>query len=160
MKNYKTLLDDNRAWAEDMIKKIDAKMQHVTLRSRNKLPDGVDENGIHVEKTPTWWVNGFWGGLNWLLYHHTGNEEYFKTAKRSEELLDKGLSTYHLLNHDVGFIWHILSGALHTLTGDEGSKTRNLFAASILASRFVKDGNFIVAWTVRSLRIKRSSIAL
>jgi len=129
-----------------MIKKIDAKMQHVTLRSRNKLPDGVDENGIHIEKTPTWWVNGFWGGLNWLLYHHTGNEEYLKTAKRSEELLDKGLAMNSVIHHDVGFMWHLTSGASYRLTGDEDSKRRSLFAASTLFSRFVLDGGFIRAW--------------
>ncbi len=149
MKNYSTLLNENRAWAEEMIKKIDEKMSKVTLRSRDKLPDGVDENGIHKDRkeiSPTWWVNGFWGGLNWLLYHHTGNEEYLKTAKRSEELLDKGLAMNTVIHHDVGFMWHLTSGASYRLTGDEDSKRRSLFAAATLFSRFVLDGGFIRAW--------------
>ncbi len=149
MKNCKELLSENRAWAEETFAKIDRKMSKIALRSREKLPDGVDENGVHKDRKdndPNGWTNGFFGGLNCLLYEHTKNEEYLKTAKRSEELLDKGLSTYHLLNHDVGFIWHILSGALHTLTGDENSKRRNLFAAASFASRFVLDGGFLRAW--------------
>ena len=41
MKNYKELISENRAWAEETFKKIDAKMSAMTLRSRSKLPDGV-----------------------------------------------------------------------------------------------------------------------
>jgi unsaturated chondroitin disaccharide hydrolase len=36
----------------------------------------------------TWWTNGFWGGLNWLLYNATGKEDYKLTALESEKLLD------------------------------------------------------------------------
>ena len=146
MKNYTQLLNENRAWAEETFKKIDAKMQAVTLRSRNKLPDGVDENGFHVEQHITWWTNGFWGGLNWLLYNHTKNEDYMKTAKTSEKLLDEALKKFDVLHHDVGFMWHILSGASYALTGDKGSRTRNLFAASMLFSRFILGGDFIRSW--------------
>ena len=149
MKNYKEIFEENRAWAEETFAKIDKKMSEVTLRSRNKLPDGVDENGIHLDKketNPGWWTNGFFGGLNCMLYAYTKNEEYLKTAKASEELLDKALMNFDKLHHDVGFMWHILSGALHTLTKDEKSRTRNLFAAATLSSRFVIDGGFIRAW--------------
>ncbi len=149
MKNYKELLCENRAWAEEVFAKIDKKMSAVTLRSRDKIADGVDENGFHrdlKDTNPNGWTNGFWGGLNCMLYAYTKNEEYLKTAKSSEKLMDKGLSNYNLLNHDVGFIWHLLSGALYTITGDKNSRTRNLFAASSLSSRFVLDGGFIRAW--------------
>ena len=77
------------------------------------------------------------------------NEEYLKTAKRSEELLDAALADFESLYHDVGFMWHILSGALYKLNGDENSKRRNLFAAASLFSRFVLSGNFIRAWNNR-----------
>ena len=146
MKNYNELLAENKAWAEETFAKIDKKMSAVTLRSRNKIPDGVDENGFHVEKDICWWTNGFWGGLNWLLYDYTKNEEYMKTAKQSEVLMDKALVQYQKLHHDVGFMWHLLSGASYRLTGDEGSKVRNLYAAASLSSRFVLGGDFIRAW--------------
>ena len=149
MKNYKELLAENLPWAEEVFKKIDAKMSVVTLRSRDKLADGVDKNGVHIDRqyiAINEWTGGFWGGLNCMLYAYTKNEEYLKTAKSSEKILDTALANYNLLNHDVGFIWHLLSGALHTITGDEGSRTRNLFAAASLSSRFVLDGGFIRAW--------------
>ena len=139
MKNVKELLLENKAWIEDMFAKIDKKMSVVTVRSRNKLADGVDANGVHIDRmnvAPNEWTNGFWGGLNCMLYAYTGNEEYLKTAKTSEKILDGAIKNYELLNHDVGFIYHLLAGALYRLTGDVGSKTRNLFAAASFASRF------------------------
>lgn len=146
MKNYKEILCENRAWAEEIFAKIDKKMSAITLRSRDKIVDGVDENGFHRERDIDWWCNGFFGGLNWLLYDYTKNEEYKKTAKRQEIIMDEALAHFELLHHDVGFMWHILSGASYRLTGDERSKTRNLFAAASLSSRFVLDGRFIRAW--------------
>lgn len=146
MKNYNQIIDENRAWAEETFKKIDAKFSQVTLRSRDKLADGVDESGIHKTIEPAVWTSGFWGGLNHLLYDYTKNEDYLKTAKRSEELLDPALDDFAGLYHDVGFMWHILSGANYRLYGDEKSKNRNLHAAASLFSRYVMNGGFIRAW--------------
>ena len=131
------------------IKKVDKKFSKVTIRSREKLADGVDKNGVHKNINPRVWTSGFWGGLNHLLYDYTKNEEYLKTAHRSEELLDAALSDFASLYHDVGFMWHILSGANYRLYGDEKSKNRNLFAASSLFSRYVMNGGFIRAWNNR-----------
>jgi len=150
MKNYRELLNENLPWVEETFKKVDEKMSKVTLRSRNKLADGVDEHGVHKSVAPAVWTSGFWGGLNVMLYNHTHNEEYLKTALRSEELLDPALINFEELYHDVGFMWHILSGALYRLTGNELSKNRNLHAAASLFSRFVMytdaPGGFIRAW--------------
>ena len=123
MKNYREILSENKAWAEESFKKIDEKFSKVTLRSRDKLADGVDANGVHKNVNARTWTSGFWGGLNHLLYNYTKNEEYLKTARRSEELLDTALADFCGLYHDVGFMWHILSGANYRLYGDEKSKT-------------------------------------
>ena len=45
MKNYNTILNENVEWAKGVFAKIDKKMSAVTLRSRDKVVDGVDENG-------------------------------------------------------------------------------------------------------------------
>ena len=133
MKNCKELLSENRAWAEEIFKKIDRKMSKVTTRPPKPI-------------RPSSWVAGFWGGTNVLLYEATKNEDYLKSAKEREALLDEALFDFESLYHDVGFMWHILSGALYRLTGDEKSKNRNLLAAASLASRFVLGGNYIRAW--------------
>ena len=152
MKNHNQILAENKAWAEEMLAKVDAKMSKVTLRSRNKLPDGVDENGVHIdnaEQKVNFWTNGFWGGMNALLYKHTGNEEYFKTLERTEELLDGAFDTkYDVIHHDVGFMWQITSGAKYQMTGDPMSRKRLFYAASTLMGRFIVGGNYIKAWNV------------
>ncbi len=138
----------NREWIYSTWNKIDRKFREVTLRSRDKLPyTAVD--GVHDDRSQNsvnWWTNGFWGGLNWLLYVGTGNEEYKKTAERSEELLDGAFRKYKQLHHDVGFMWHLTSGANYRITGNADSCTRNLFAAATLASRYNVEGDYISAW--------------
>lgn len=149
MKNYNELLQENRAWAEETFEKIDRKMSAMTLRSRDKIPDGVDENGMHINRFETnknWWCNGFWGGLNYMLYAYTHKEDYLLTARTSERMMDEALRNYDRLDHDLGFMWHLLAGAGYRLTGDKESRNRELFAASVLASRFIPSGHFIRAW--------------
>ncbi len=162
MNNSLNLSKENLAWAEEMFKKIDKKMSLMTIRSRNKVVDGTDENGVHKNRfeegkpwfNKNWWCNGFWGGLNYMLYAYTKNEDYLKTAKTNEEMMDEALANYDRLDHDLGFLWHILSGASYTLTGDNASRTRNLFAASVLFSRFIPSGGFIRAWNFKDTEKK------
>jgi len=84
--------------------------------------------------------------MMWLMYEATGNEEYRKTAENSEKILDEALKQYKKIHHDVGFMWHLTSGANYRLTGNEASCVRNLFAASTLFSRYNIDGEYIRAW--------------
>lgn len=133
---------------ENVWNKVDRKMAAVAVRSRNKLPYSV-RDGVHtdmVTENVNWWTNGFWGGLMWLLYSETENSEYKLTAQRTEKLLDGAWINYDALDHDVGFMWHIVSGASYKLTDDKVSRVRNLYAASVLASRYNPDGGYIRAW--------------
>ena len=81
MKTYNQLLNENKAWAEEVFAKIDKKLAKVTVRNTEKIADGCDEAGMFKDcRGIAWWTNGFWGGLNHLLYNQTGNEDYLKTA--------------------------------------------------------------------------------
>lgn len=129
--------------------KVDSKLAKVAVRSRDKIPYTTDENGVHDDKSqsdPCFWTNGFFGGMMWLMYAATKNDEYLKTARRNEELLDAAFKKYDSLHHDVGFMWHILSGADYRLTGDKDARLRNLYAANILAGRYNIKGGYIAAW--------------
>ena len=152
MKSYLEVIKENRAFAEEMLAKVDAKMSKIAIRSRNKLPDDVDENGVHKdysETKPHSWTNGFFGGICAMLYKHTGNEEYLKTLESSEKLLDKAfIEKYDTIHHDVGFMWHLTSVAKYRLTGDDKSRCRSFYAASVLMGRFVTGGNFLKAWNL------------
>ena len=63
-------------------------------------------------------------------------------------MMDEGLKRFDELHHDVGFMWHILTGASYALTGDKESRVRNLYAATTLMSRYVYCGEhgYIRAW--------------
>lgn len=139
----------NKAWIEETWQKFDDKMRVVLPRCKGKIPYTTDENGVYDNKTESrinWWTNGFFGGLLWIMYKETGYEPYKEMAEENELMMDKALKNYCALDHDVGFLWHILSGANYRITGNEKSRTRNLFAASVLFSRFNPDGNYIRAW--------------
>ena len=148
MKSYNKIIAENKAWAEEIFAKVDTKLQKVTLRSRNLLADACTspDHTKHVSVGAPRWISGFWGATNALMYCQTKNEEYLKTANRSEELLDEVFDDFELLYHDVGFMWHILSGAVYRMTGNAKSKNRNLLAAASLSSRYVLSGGFIRAW--------------
>lgn len=141
-------VEANAQWVNETWEKIDRKLSKVCIRSREKLPyttvDGVHDNKL--ETNPCWWTNGFWGGMMWLMYLDTNNEEYKKTALRSEELLDNAFKYYKTLHHDVGFLWKLTSVANYRITGNESACNKALFAASTLFSRFNIEGNFIRAW--------------
>lgn len=144
----KTVIAQNKAWIDATWEKVDKKLSKTAVKSREKIPY-TTVDGVHNDKRIddiSWWTNGFWGGMMWLMYHMTGNEEYRKTAERSEVILDEALKDYKSLHHDVGFMWHLTSGANYRLTGNPASCTRNLFAASTLFSRYNIAGDYIRAW--------------
>ncbi len=142
------VVEDNKQWIDETWEKIDNKLQKVCVRSRNKIPYTTIK-GVHddvSQEKPGWWTNGFWGGMMWLMYQATENEEYKKTALRSEELLNKSLETYKTMHHDVGFLWKLTSVANYRITQNESACNKSLFLASTLFSRFNIEGNFIRAW--------------
>lgn len=144
----KNIIEKNKDWIEDTWQKLDSKLSKVAVKSRDKIPY-TTVNGVHDNKVatyPDWWTNGFWGGMMWLMYKETGNEEYKTTAIRSEELLDEALKDFEKLHHDVGFMWHLTSGANYRITGDKAAYNKNLYVAATLAGRYNIDGKFIRAW--------------
>lgn len=149
---YEAIISQNKEWIDEVWGKLDEKLSRTSVKSRDKIPystkDGVHDScteGIRI----TNWTNGFWGGLMWLMYAGTGKECYKLTAERSEELMDVCFTDYvEELHHDVGFMWHILSGANYRLTGNLRSKNKNLLAAMTLMSRYNVEGNYIRSWNV------------
>ena len=150
MKTAKYILEENKAWIEETYAALERKLVVTTERSRYATPHLVDKNGMYYEKDPNdpvWWCKGFFGGIAAMMYAYTGKEEYLLTAKETEKTLREALYRHpDKVHHDVGFMYHIVSGAIHRLTGADESRALNILAAQTLASRFVLGGNFIRAW--------------
>lgn len=94
----------------------------------------------------TWWTNGFWGGMMWLLYAETKEDRYMQIARSCEERLDKAFDSFNGLNHDMGFMWLPTAVADYKLTGNPRARERGMHAATILAGRFNPAGRYINAW--------------
>ena len=138
MGTYETIISQNKAFIDETWQKIAEKMLVVAPRNANKLPS-MSKNGVyndHSEDMPDAWTNGFWPGMMWLMYAGTGNDMYKDIAIHGEELLEKGAEDFDLLYHDVGFMWHISSGAHYRLTGDKKPKSRAMYMAASLSSRY------------------------
>ena len=144
----KDLIAENKAWVDEIWGKIDHKLKLSVSRNKGKIPY-TTVNGVYDDKAETdisWWTNGFWPGMMWLMYIDTKDDLYKETAVEAEVMLDKALGDYACLHHDVGFMWNISSGVNYRLFGGEDSRNRWLTAASTLASRYNISGKFIRAW--------------
>lgn len=144
----KKLLDENKDWIDDAWSEIVGKLRRNSILLKNKIPC-VTIDGVYDDKSQRnvgAWTNGFWPGIMWLLYDATSESCFREAAENAEELLDAALMNFKHLGHDVGFMWHISSGANYMLTGNEKSKNRFLHAAAALAARYNVEGGFIRAW--------------
>lgn len=150
-------MEDYSVWAEEISEKIREKMAWVSEKNRDKIPYTTDENGDYDDRSEVsltwnkddglnWWTNGFWGGIQWLLYQDTGEEKYAEIARVSERKLEKCFETYFGLHHDVGFMFQPTAVADYKLTGNPDAKRIAMHAANLLAGRFNPAGNFIRAW--------------
>lgn len=139
----------DKAWIIKTISKLDKKLSAKAVEYKDYIPYTTDADGkftTRYDTDPGWWTNGFWGGLMWIMYQNTKNDVYRKTAEQSEVMLDCALSNYERLDHDNGFIWELTAGKSYSLTGNEESKKRLLFAADTLAGRYNIKGGYISAW--------------
>ena len=144
---YNNFIAQNKDWIDSTWEKIEKKLSRVAVDSREKIPY-TTVNGVHSDcsNNPHMWTNGFWGGMMWMMYEATRNEEFAKTGIRCEEKMDACFKDMDTLHHDVGFMWHIMSGARYRLTGDKQARNKNLMCAMTLASRFKLNGGYIRAW--------------
>lgn len=150
------LWEKEQAWVEEIILKINNKMEWVSEKSKYKIPY-TTINGVHDDRADinkqfrhddglNWWTNGFWGGMMWLMYHETGDKKYAEIAKYSEEKLDQCFVDFYGLHHDVGFMWLPTAVANYKITKDADARRRGMHAANLLAGRFNPVGKFIRAW--------------
>lgn len=135
-------------WADRMWEKLDNKLSTSAKAIRDFIPYESDGSKYLPNKSEgiTWWTNGFWGGLMWLMYTGTKNDAYKEAAIHNEELLEAAFENIDGLHHDVGFMWKITSGANYELTKNEDSRKRLVKAANFLAARYNIDGGYIRAW--------------
>jgi unsaturated chondroitin disaccharide hydrolase len=139
---------ENSEWINDVWSRIEQKISKTSRSIGGNIPH-ISQNKKYDSwgnEDITWWTNGFYAGILWLMYRETNDEYYKNTAELIELKLDEALFAYDGLYHDVGFMWSLSSVANFKITGNDKSKSRGMLAASTLASRYNVNGDFIRAW--------------
>ncbi|WP_458127261.1 glycoside hydrolase family 88 protein [Paenibacillus sp. Z3-2] len=132
-------------WVQEAWDQTKAKVKRIHHRIGDGFPH-ASINGEYQLEPASWWTSGFWPGLMWLVYRDTQDNELKESAESCESQLDILLTDSNKIDHDIGFMWTLTSGARYKILGAEDSKRRALLAANLLAARFNAQGNFIRAW--------------
>ena len=147
------LTSEQKKWVDSLYEKIEEKLIRTATDVQDIIPYRVDENGKYTDKREDervggvmWWTNGFYPGMLWLMYEHSGKEIFRKTAKKQELMLDEAFRKYDRLHHDVGFMWNLGAKPSYILEGDKDSRVRTIMASNILAARANIKGKYIKAW--------------
>jgi unsaturated chondroitin disaccharide hydrolase len=96
----------------------------------------------------TGWTSGFWPGILWYVYEHTGDE-------RMKEVADKwtvplyALRDWRNINHDLGFMVFCSAGNGYRLTGNPEYKELILDMANTLATLYNPNAGTILSWPGR-----------
>ena len=154
------LKTEQQHWVDAIYKKLETKIEKTATDVQNIIPYKVGKNGKYRDirydndyEGVTWWTNGFYAGLLWLMYEHTKKDVYKTAAKKQELMLDDAFKAYDGLHHDVGFMWNLAAKPSYLFDGNHDSKVRTLMAANILASRANIKGKYIKAWNCANYTI-------
>ncbi len=113
----------------------------------NGFPAPASTNNRYQKIENNDWTAGFYTGLMWMFYEHTGKGFFRELAEKQlvsfRDRLDRRIVVDH---HDMGFIFGLSCVAAYKLTGNEFAKETALLAANNLKSRFHEKGQFIQAW--------------
>src|ERR1044072_2135300 len=90
------------------------------------------------------WVGGFWPGLLWLAWLHTGDTQFRTLAETAATKL--GPRATDTSTHDVGFLFTPSWITAHRLTGAAKWRDGAITAAGSLIKRYNPRGKFIRAW--------------
>jgi len=104
-----------------------------TMMPRNILAGDTLEGWRCREAIPQEWCSGFWPGVLWMTYDHTGDEALRTEAERYTASLEY-MASRPAYDHDLGFI--IINSFLkgYELTGDAHYREVALRAADTLAT--------------------------
>ena len=102
----------DKAWLEEVAKKLDTKMQYAVEKANavDFIPYATDKNGEWKPTHISMWTNGFWPASMWQMFLATNDSFYRDEALRTEKMLDQALRNFKNLSQDVGFQFLMQSG--------------------------------------------------
>ena len=116
-------------------------------RLAHRFPSGCSRNLRYDAVGNVEWTPGFWVGMLWLAYEHTGDRKYRDLAEAClpsfRERLDRGSD---VRTHDLGFLFTLSCVAAYKLTVHQDARSTALKAAELLAARYFEGGRIVQAW--------------
>lgn len=116
------------------------------LPIEGKIPKSYNGKEI-ITAAPRDWTSGFFPGVMWLLYEHTGDEQLKEYADVFTRRLE-GLKDY-TGTHDLGFMIFCSYGNAYRLTGDPYYKSIIEQASKSLITRFNPTVGCIRSWNTK-----------
>ena len=93
------------------------------------------------------WTCGFWPGIIWLSYEHTGDGAFADSgAIMADSFLHRITYKIGVDHHDMGFLYNPSCVAAYQLTGNKNAHKAAISAALRLIARFQHRGRFLQAW--------------
>lgn len=107
----------------------------------------VSENDVYLLNDNDDWTNGFWSGMLWLSYEHTGEEQFREAAVATVESFRRRLAAHIVLDHhDIGFLYSPSAKAQWIIEQDESAKELARASADVLMKRWRPGPGIIQAW--------------
>ena len=112
-----------------------------------KFPSSNSFGGFYEAGENVEWTTGFWTGVIWLAYEHTGDEAFRRAAEiQVDSFLHRIQNKIDVNHHDMGFLFSLSCVAGYKLTGSEKAREAAVLAADHLAGRYREKGQFLQAW--------------
>lgn len=93
------------------------------------------------------WTSGFWTGMLWLAYRHTGANHFRAAAEKQLESYTIRIAQRIAVDtHDLGFLYSLSCVAAAKLTGNEAAEATAIGAADLLLDRYLPAAGIIQAW--------------
>ena len=139
--------EEKLTWMAEELDRICGVLKRNMERYGTDFPSACATGGKYRIKKNDDWTNGFWTGMLWMAYLHTGDEAFKTLALKNTDSFKQRLDDHFVLDHhDIGFLYSPSVVAAYRITGDEGQRDLAVRAADVLAARFQEKGGFIQAW--------------
>jgi unsaturated chondroitin disaccharide hydrolase len=130
-------------WLDRAVSRIDS----LARRLARRFPSGSSRNLRYDAVENFDWTPGFWVGMLWMAYEHTGDRRFRVLAETHlpsfRERLDREPDRQ---THDLGFLFTLSEVAAYKLTADPDARWSARKAAELLAARYFEGGRIVQAW--------------
>lgn len=150
--------NDEIAFADKQIRfllqelEVSIKQSPPSNRGPRVSPRSVRQGELYVVPS-TDWTSGFFPGVLWLMYDHTGDDFWQQKAREHTAHIEK--EKLNDRTHDVGFMVYCSAGQGYRLTGDSHYRDVVVRAATSLASRYNETVGAIRSWDLQNWEAAR-----